>query len=308
MKILVTGGAGYLGGLLVPRLLEAGHDVRVVDSLVYGVHSLFHVCAAPGFDFVYGDARDERLMAEMVPWADVILPLAAVVGLAACARDPWLAESTNLDAVRLVDRLRSPEQLVVFPSTNSGYGTRAGECTEETPQEPLSLYARTKVVAEQELLESGSTITLRLATVFGISPRMRLDLLVNHFVYAAVTDGFLVVFEKQFRRNYIHVRDVADCFLHCVDNADRMLGRPFNVGNDAANLTKEQLARKVQEYVPEFYVHYAEVREDPDKRDYDVSSRRLQAAGFAPRRSLDDGIRELLKGYRMLGRPPLKNH
>lgn len=310
MKILVTGGAGYLGSLLVPRLLEAGHRVRVVDSLVYGVHSLFHVCAAPGFDFVYGDARDERLMSELVPQADVVVPLAAVVGAAACDRDPWLAESTNLDAIRLVDRLRSHDQLVVFPTTNSGYGTQSGEteCTEETPLEPISLYGRTKVVAERELLESPNTITLRLATVFGMSPRMRLDLLVNHFVYAAVTDRFLVIFEKHFKRNYIHVRDVADCFVHCIENADAMVGRPYNAGLDAANLSKEELALKIREYVPEFYIHFAEVGEDPDKRNYIVSNRRLREAGFEARRSLDDGIRELLKGYRMLGRPPLKNH
>lgn len=308
MRVLVTGGAGYVGGLLVPQLLADGHEVRVVDSLVYGVHSLFQVCAEPGFDFVHGDARDERLMGELVPWADVIVPLAAVVGLSACERDPWLAESTNLEAIRLLDRLRSPRQLVVFPSTNSGYGTQAEECTEETPQQPISLYARTKVTAEQELLQTANTITLRLATVFGVSPRMRLDLLVNHFVYAAVTDGFLVIFEKHFRRNFIHVRDVVDCFRYCIENSDAMAGRPYNVGNDAANLTKEELALKVQQHVPEFYVHFAEVREDPDKRDYVVSSRRLHEAGFVPGRSLDEGIRELLKGYRMLGRPPLKNH
>jgi nucleoside-diphosphate-sugar epimerase len=309
MRILLTGGAGYLGSILVPRLLEAGYRVTVVDSLVYGTHSLFHVCASERFDFVRGDARDERLIGELVREADVILPLAAIVGASACDRDPLMAESTNLGAIRMVNRLRSKDQLLIFPTTNSGYGTQSGEteCTEETPLQPISLYGRTKVEAERLVLDSPNAITLRLATVFGMSPRMRLDLLVNHFVYAAVTDRYLVIFEKDFKRNYIHVRDVADCFVHCIGAADRMVGRPYNAGLDSANLSKEELALKIGEHVPGFYVHFAEIGEDPDKRNYIVSNQRLREAGFEARRSLDEGIRELLKGYRMLGRPPLKN-
>lgn len=310
MRILVTGGAGYLGGVLVPRLLDAGHRVTVVDSLLYGDHSLFHVCSRPGFDFVHGDARDERLLADLVPRAEVLLPLAAVVGAPACDRDPWLARSVNLEAVRLLDRLRDPQQLVVFPTTNSGYGTQSGEavCTEETPLEPISLYGRTKVEAEAHLLAAENTITLRLATVFGMSTRMRLDLLVNHFVYAAVTDGYIVVFEKDFKRNYIHIADVADCFLHAIDNAEAMRGRPYNAGLDDANLSKEELALTIKRRVPALYIHFAEIGEDPDKRDYIVSNQRLREAGFEARRTLEEGIEELLKGYRMLGRPPLKNY
>lgn len=310
MRILVTGGAGYLGGVLVPRLLDAGHRVTVVDSLLYGDHSLFHVCSRPGFDFVHGDARDERLLAELVPRAEVLLPLAAVVGAPACDRDPWLARSVNLEAVKLLDRLRDPQQLVVFPTTNSGYGTQSGEavCTEETPLEPISLYGRTKVEAEAHLLAAENTITLRLATVFGMSTRMRLDLLVNHFVYAAVTDGYIVVFEKDFKRNYIHIADVADCFLHAIDNAEAMRGRPYNAGLDDANLSKEELALTIKRRVPALYIHFAEIGEDPDKRDYIVSNQRLREAGFEARRTLEEGIEELLKGYRMLGRPPLKNY
>jgi nucleoside-diphosphate-sugar epimerase len=211
--------------------------------------------------------------------------------------------------VRMINRLRSSDQLMIFPTTNSGYGTQSGEteCTEETPLEPISLYGRTKVEAESLVLDSPRSITLRLATVFGMSPRMRLDLLVNHFVYAAVTDRYLVIFEKDFKRNYIHVRDVADCFLHCMESADSMAGRPYNAGLDQANLSKEELALKIREHVPDFYIHFAEIGEDPDKRNYIVSNQRLREAGFEARRSLDDGIRELLKGYRMLGRPPLKN-
>jgi nucleoside-diphosphate-sugar epimerase len=241
--------------------------------------------------------------------ADVVIPLAAVVGAPACDRDPWLARSVNLDAIRLLNRLRSPRQLVVYPTTNSGYGTQSGAeyCTEETPLEPISLYGQTKCQAEAELLGSPNAITLRLATVFGTSPRMRVDLLVNHFVYAALTQRYLVIFEKDFKRNFIHIRDVADCFVHCIAHAERMVGRPYNAGLDEANLSKEELARKVQQFVPDFYLHFSEIGSDPDKRNYVVSNQRLREAGFAARRSLDEGICELLKGYQMMRRSPLMN-
>jgi nucleoside-diphosphate-sugar epimerase len=220
-----------------------------------------------------------------------------------------MAQSVNLEAIRLLNRLRSPSQLVVFPTTNSGYGTKSGDtyCTEDTPLEPISLYGRDKVQAEKELLGTPNAISLRFATVFGMSPRMRIDLLVNHFVYAAVMDGYLVVFEKDFKRNYLHIRDAADCFLHAIANADAMAGRAFNAGLDAANLSKEELALKVKEYVPDFYIHFSEIGSDPDKRNYIVSNERLREAGFEAHRSLDEGIQELLKGYRMLGRPTFKN-
>ncbi len=309
MKILVTGGAGYLGSILCEHLLNAGYRVTVVDRLMYQQDSLFHLCANPHFEFVCGDARDERLIQGLVKQVDAIIPLAAVVGAPACDRDPWLARSVNFEAVRLINRLRSSQQLIVFPTTNSGYGTKSGDtyCTEETPLEPISLYGQTKVEAEAELLSSPNTVTLRLATVFGMSPRMRLDLLVNHFVFAAVTDGYIVIFEKDFKRNYIHIRDVADCFIHCLKNASRMVGRPYNAGLDAANLSKEELALKVKKYVPNFYIHFAQVGSDPDKRNYVVSNRRLREAGFEARRSLENGIQELLKGYRMMGRAPFRN-
>lgn len=308
-RILMTGGAGYLGCEMIPALLRAGHEVTVVDNLMYGQHTLFHLCAEPGFDFVRGDARDEQLMGELVPKADVIVPLACIVGAPACARDPWLATSVNQEAVLLANRLRSPSQLIVYPTTNSGYGATTGEvhCTEETPLEPISLYGRTKVEAEEALLDSPNAITLRLATVFGMSLRMRLDLLVNHFTYAAVTDGTIVIFEKDFKRNYIHVKDVADCFVHCIEHHAQMAGRPYNLGLDEANLSKQELALKIKEYVPGFYIHFAEVGSDPDKRNYIVSNERLRAAGFTARRGLDAGIQELLVGYRMLGRGQFKN-
>lgn len=309
VRVLVTGGAGYLGSVLCERLLESGFHVTVVDSLIYQQHSLFHLCANPRFDFCYGDVRDEQLMRRLIAQADVLIPLAAVVGAPACDRDPSFARSVNLDAIRLIKRVRSPRQLVVYPTTNSGYGTQTGDvfCTEDTPLEPISLYGQTKSQAEQELLESANTVTLRLATVFGMSSRMRLDLLVNHFVYAAVTDGYIVIFEKDFKRNYIHIRDVADCFVHCIENSQAMIGKPYNAGLDAANLSKEELALKIKEFVPNFFVHFSEVGSDPDKRNYIISNQRLREAGFVAKRSLDEGIQELLKGYSMMGCGQFKN-
>jgi nucleoside-diphosphate-sugar epimerase len=303
-RVLVTGGAGYLGSILCEHLLQKGYQVTVLDSLLYGEQSLFHLAGHANFDFIYGDARDEEQVRRLVRGADVIIPLAAIVGAPACDRDPLLTRSVNLDAIRLINRLRGQHQLLVYPTTNSGYGTKSGDvfCTENSALEPISLYGQTKVQAESAVLDSPRAITLRLATVFGLSPRLRLDLLVNHFVLEAVTRGYLVVFEKDFKRNFVHIRDVADCFLHCIDNADRMIGRPYNVGHDAANCSKEELVRLIQKQVPRFYVHYAAVGSDPDKRNYIVSNQRLRGAGFEASRSLEDGIRELIKGFRLLGR------
>jgi len=308
-KVVVTGGAGYLGSILCEHLLLAGYNVTVVDNLMYGQNSLFHLCANPNFNFVYGDVRDTQLMGNLLATADVCIPLAAIVGATACDRDPWRTKSINLQAITSLLDMASPHQLIVYPTTNSGYGTKSGDlfCTEESPLEPISLYGEIKVAAENAVLQRENSITLRLATVFGMAPRFRLDLLVNHFVYAAVTDGYIVIFEKDFKRNYIHVRDVADCFIHCIEHADRMIGRPFNAGLDDANLSKEELALKIKVYVPHFYLHFAEIGSDPDKRNYIVSNQRLRETGFEAKRSLDEGIQELLKGYRMLGRSRHKN-
>jgi nucleoside-diphosphate-sugar epimerase len=309
IRVLVTGGAGYLGCILCEHLLHAGYDVTVLDNLTFGPAGLMQYCANPHFRFVFGDVRNEAAVASLVAKADVIIPLAAIVGAPACDRDPLSARTTNLDAIRLINKLRSPSQLIVYPNSNSGYGTGKGTefCTEETPLNPISLYGTTKVQAETELLQTPNVVTLRLATVFGTSPRMRIDLLVNHFVYAAMTDGYIVLFEKDFKRNYIHIRDIADTFLHCIKNAGTMAGRPYNVGLDEANLSKQQLAEKVKEYIPNFYIHYAAIGSDPDKRNYIVSNQRLREAGFAAKRSIDDGIRELMTGYCMLGRGQFKN-
>jgi nucleoside-diphosphate-sugar epimerase len=310
-RVLVTGGLGYLGSILCEHLLQAGYRVKALDNLMYGQgqHGLFHLCANSDFDFLQGDVRDEAVMKEALRTADVIIHLAAIVGAAACDRDPLLATSVNFDSVRLLGRLRGTQQLVIYPNTNSGYGITAGTslCTEEDPLQPISLYGRTKVDAERLLLDAPGTIALRLATVFGMSPRMRLDLLVNHFVYVAATEGYLVIFEKDFKRNFVHVRDVADCMIHCLVHAGAMMGQTYNVGLEDANLSKEELARKIQRFVPKFYLHFAPIGQDPDKRNYMVSNQRLRAAGYSAKRSLEDGIRELLKGYAMQGRALFRN-
>ena len=307
-KVLITGGAGYLGSILCEHLLKAGYEVTALDNLLYGQKSLWHLCGNPAFEFVFGDARDEALVNKLLSDADVLIPLAAVVGAPACDRDPWLAESVS-DSIRLILKASSKDQLIVYPTTNSGYGTKSGEvyCTEDTPLEPISKYGVEKVEMEGEVLQNENTVTLRLATVFGMSPRLRMDLLVNHFVWSAVSDGTIVIFEKDFKRNYIHVREVAECFIHCIKNGDAMKGRPFNAGLDDANLSKEELALKIKEYVPGFYIHFSEVGSDPDKRNYIVSNQRLREAGFEASRSLDQGVQELIKGYRMMVRFPFKN-
>lgn len=307
--IFITGAAGYLGSILCEHLLDAGYRVTALDALIYGEQNLNHLCADPDFDFIRGDARDEKLVTELIKDADVLIPLAAIVGAPACDLDPVMSTSVNRDAIEMLCRVRRWEQLIIYPTTNSGYGTKTGDvfCTEESSLDPISLYGRNKVEAEEIVLAAGNSITLRLATVFGMSPRPRLDLLVNHFTYAAFFDGYLVIFEKDFKRNYVHIRDVADCFIHCIKHPVGMIGRPFNVGLDEANLSKEELAIKIRDHIPKFYLHFSEVGSDPDKRNYVVSNQRLAEAGFTARRSLDDGIRELIKGYRLIGRMPCRN-
>jgi nucleoside-diphosphate-sugar epimerase len=309
LRVLVTGGAGYVGSILCETLLTAGHRVTVLDNLMYGQHSLLPLCAHPAFDFVRGDARDEATLRPLVAAADALIPLAAIVGAPACDADPILARSVNLEAVLRLDRLRSPRQLVVFPTTNSGYGAKSGAvlCTEETPLEPISLYGRTKADAEAALLQRPNVVTLRLATVFGLSPRMRLDLLVNDFVHRAVSEGCLVIFEKDFKRNVIHIRDVADGMAYCLENGARLSGRCYNLGLDEGNLSKGELAEKIRQQVPSLSILYSAIGSDPDRRNYVVSSQRLREAGFWARRPLEDGIRELIKGCRMLARRPFGN-
>jgi len=301
-SVLVTGGAGYLGSILTPELLAAGHRVTVLDNFMYSQNSLAHLCANPDFDVANGDARAPDTLSPLVSKADVVIPLAAMVGAPLCNRDPIAATTTNRDAIATLCKMLSPSQRVVMPITNSGYGI--GEpgkfCTEETPLRPVSLYGRDKVAAEQIVLGRENAISLRLATVFGMSPRMRIDLLVNDFVHRAVTDRFVVLFEAHFNRNYLHIRDVARAFLHAIDNFDRMRGRAYNVGLSDANLSKTELCERIKAHVAEFVYLEAPIGGDPDKRDYIVSNSRIEATGYRTKYSLDDGIRELIKGFRMI--------
>lgn len=306
-NILITGGSGYIGSVLTGHLLEKNHKVTCLDNLIYGQKSLLHYASNPNFEFIYGDVRNKALLEKIVADKDVILPLAAVVGMPACDLKPFDAESINRDAIILINELRRSNQKLIYPTTNSGYGTKSGEffCTEETPLEPISLYGQTKTEAELHLLKSDKpAITLRLATVFGISPRMRTDLLVNDFVYKAMSDGYIVIYEKDFKRNYIHIKDVARAFEHCIDNFDFMKRNTYNVGLEEANLSKAELAEKIKKHIPKFEIVYKEVGEDPDKRNYIVSNKKIMATGFKPVYSLDDGITELIKGYSIL----LKNN
>lgn len=301
-NVLVTGGAGYLGSTLVSHLLEAGYGVTVLDNFMYRQNSLGHVMYHPDFDVVRGDARSEEVLKPLVARADVVIPLAALVGAPLCDRDPIAATTTNRDAVVTLTRLMSRDQRILMPITNSGYGVgEAGKyCTEESPLNPISLYGRTKVEAEEAVLSFGNAISLRLATVFGVSPRMRIDLLVNDFVYRAVNDRFIVIFEGHFKRNYIHVRDVARGFMHGLENFDNMKGEPYNLGLSDANLSKLELCERIKKQVPEFTYIEAAVGEDPDKRDYIVSNVKIEGTGYRPAWSLDDGIFELRKGYSMI--------
>lgn len=301
-KITVTGGAGYLGSVMVPTLLSQGHEVTVVDRLIYRQNSLLEVCANPKFKFVYADVRDPDTMKAAIKGAEWIIPLAAIVGARPSEMDKEYTWGVNTRAIELITKLREPNQKIIFPTTNSGYGIgqQHAFCTEESPLLPLSTYGKSKVDAEKILLESGNAITLRLATLFGFSPRFRRDLLVNDFVHRAVKDRFIVLFESHFRRNFLHIRDAVGAFTHCMENFERMKDEPYNVGLSNANLSKKQLCEKIKEHVPEFYIVEAEVGSDPDKRDYIVSNEKIEKTGWRPRHSLDDGIRELIKGYQIL--------
>lgn len=302
MKILVTGGAGYIGSVLVPKLLESGHEVTVLDTFAEGMPHLASSCRYDTFNPVRGDARDERTLDELVPKADVIIPLAAIVGAPLCKQDPIAAKTLNQDAVVALTTRASASQIIVYPTTNSGYGIGQADqfCTEETPLNPISIYGVTKCEAEKAVLNHANGVTLRLATVFGMSPRMRIDLLVNDFTWRAVTDRAVVLFEGHFKRNYIHIRDIAKAFEHAIANADAMKGQPYNVGLSTANLSKIELCERIKAQVPAFVFIEAPIGEDPDKRNYIVSNEKMEKTGWAPDWSLDAGIGELIKGYRML--------
>jgi len=302
MNVLVTGGAGYVGSILVPRLLGLGHVVTVVDNFMYGQCSLLDCCFSDKLTIVRGDVRDRSLMSRLLKGAEVIIPLACLVGAPICDERPFEAKSINHDAVKMILELRSREQRIIFPNTNSGYGVgeQGVSYTEKSPLNPISLYGRLKVDIENAVLDAGNSITFRFATVFGISPRMRIDLLVNDFTYRAVHDRFVVLFEAHFKRNYIHVRDAANAFAHAMEHFDLMKDEAYNVGLSDANLSKWELCEEIGKQVPSFYFVEAAIGEDPDKRNYVVSNDKIEATGFRAEVTLQSGIAELLRGYRII--------
>ncbi|HVM77100.1 MAG TPA: NAD(P)-dependent oxidoreductase [Candidatus Paceibacterota bacterium] len=309
-KILVTGGAGYIGSILIPELLRAGHEVTVIDNFLYSQSSLLDVTHFKTLTVVRGDARNEALIKKHIEGKDFIIPLACIVGAPACDADPVAARTINLEAVQMILRLRKPEQKIIFPNTNSGYGRMqegVAYCDETSALDPVSLYGKLKVQAELEILAAKNAITLRLATVFGGSPRMRMDLLVNDFVYRALMDRTAVLFEPHFKRNYIHVRDVARAFMHAMEHFEKMKNEPYNVGLSDANLSKSELCAEIKKQLPKFVYVESAIGEDPDKRNYIVSNAKIEKTGFKPQYSLQDGITELIKVYQIAQRNDFTN-
>ena len=297
-NILITGGAGYIGSVLVPELLQDGHNVTVLDNFIFGQSSLNHVCYHPNFRVYRGDVRIEADMLPLMKDADIIIPLAAYVGAPFCDRDPIGATTTNKDAIFMMMKYLDKDQVVIMPTTNSAYGT-GDYCTEESPLNPISRYAIDKVEVEKVLMNHSNATSLRLATVFGMSPRMRIDLLVNDMTYRAVYDGFVVLFESHFKRNYIHVRDVVYAFKMAIAQKT-MRGQIYNVGLSSANVSKRELCDIIKTYVPRFEIVEAEIGKDKDQRNYVVSNDKIELEGFIPHFSLNNGIQELLKGFTMI--------
>ena len=309
MKILITGGAGYIGSIMTPLLLQKGYSVTVVDNFMYGQASLLDCCNDPSFKIIRGDVRNEELILEQLRFADAILPLACLTGAPLCDRDPIGANQINHDAIRFLAENKSKDQYLIFPCTNSGYGVgqEGTYCDESTPMRPISLYGKLKVELDRYLLNRGDCVTFRFATVFGVSPRMRLDLLVNDFAYRAVVDKTVVLFEAHFKRNYLHVRDAAKAFLHALENYETMVGEPYNVGLSEANLSKQELCEAIQRQVPGFRFVLSEIGKDPDQRNYIVSNAKIEASGFQTEVSLYDGIEELVKGFQIVRRNQFAN-
>lgn len=300
MKVLITGGAGYLGSTLTKHLLEAGYTVTVLDNLMYDQVTLLHLFGNPKFQFELGDVRDKKLLQELVGLNDVIIPLAAIVGMPACKANPELTVAVNYQQVADIVEVLRDDQKLILPNTNSQYGSSDSIITEESPFNPLSLYAKTKCDAENTMLVKGNGVSLRLATVFGVSPRMRTDLLVNDFVYKSVVDGYLVLFEAHFKRNYIHVQDIARTFQFIIENYSKCKGHAFNVGLSTANLSKLELAEKIKSHIPSLVIKQDDFKEDFDKRNYIVSNDKLEALGWKPIYDLDYGIKQLIAAYKIV--------
>ncbi len=301
-NVLITGGAGYIGSILTEELLRKGYNVTVLDSLIYNQLSLLGFCHNKKFKFVNGDVRNTSLLEDLVKNVDIIIPLAAIVGMPACKSYPQVAIDVNYKQIVNILKFAGKNKKIILPNTNSQYGSSTEIITEESLFKPLSLYAETKCDAEKALLDNQNGIALRLATVFGISYRMRMDLLVNDLTYKAITDGYLVLFESHFIRNYIHIRDIANTFLFMIENYDKCNGNAYNVGLSSANCNKLQLAEKIKEYVPELVIVKNEFKKDFDQRNYMVSNKKLESLGWCPQYSLDDGINELLQGYKLINK------
>ena len=301
-NILVTGGAGYIGSILTENLLELGFNVTVLDNFMYKQASLNHLCHNPRFNVVNGDIRNLAHVQPLLKDADIIIPLAALVGAPLCNKDVVGADTTNKEAVFMMLDKISKEQRIIMPTTNSAYGSgdENNFCTEESPLNPISKYAIDKVAVEELLLQRENSISYRLATVFGMSPRMRTDLLVNDLTYRAVNDGYVIIFEGHFKRNYVHVRDVCDAFIHAIYNFDAMKSQIYNVGLSSANVSKLELCEIIKKHIPGFTIVEGEIKKDPDQRNYIVSNAKLEATGFEMMHDLDSGVEELLKGYRMI--------
>ena len=302
MKILVTGGSGYIGSILVPELIKLNHEVTVLDNFMYKQSSLNHLCVFENFKIINGDIRDKNLIKSLLKTNDLIIPLAAIVGAPLCSKDPFSAQSINHDAIAEMIKDASKEQLIIMPTTNSAYGTgdKNNYCDENSILKPISKYAIDKVEIEKLLMARENSISYRLATVFGMSPRMRIDLLVNDFTYRAYHDSALIIFEGHFKRNYIHIRDVVNSFIHAINNMDQMKGEIYNVGLSDANLSKTELCHEIKKHLPNFTFVEEKIKKDPDQRNYIVSNEKIEKTGFLPKHSLSSGIKELIKGYTML--------
>ncbi|OUV99217.1 MAG: hypothetical protein CBD16_08535 [Betaproteobacteria bacterium TMED156] len=309
MKILITGGAGYIGSILVPMLLDKGNEIVVIDNFMYGQTPLLESCINKNLSIIRGDVRNKNLLLRELKEADAILPLACLTGAPICEKDPVGANQINFEAIKYLADNKSKNQLLIFPCTNSGYGV--GEegifCDEDTPMRPVSIYGKLKVELEKYLLQKGDCLTFRFATVFGMSPRMRLDLLVNDFTYRAVVDKTLVLFEAHFKRNYLHVRDASRAFIHAIDNYSSMAGEPFNVGLSDANLSKKELCETIQKTVSDFKFIISEIGKDPDQRNYLISNEKIEKYGFSTSVGLQAGIEELVKGFQVMRRNQFSN-
>jgi nucleoside-diphosphate-sugar epimerase len=311
-SVLITGGSGYLGSILTEMLIERGFSVTVVDNLSYAQNTLFNLFSNDRLHFVYGDVTNEKFMQKVMDGSkyDFIIPLAAIVGFPVSEQKPEVTWLINYNSILTLLKSRKPGQRMIFPTTNSGYGTTDGktECTEDSPLTPISTYGKSKVAAEKAILEAGDSVCFRLATLFGFSPRMRTDLLVNNFVNKAVSDKTIVLFERTFKRNFLHVRDAARAFLWTMLNWERMNGKTYNVGHPDYNITKEELCNMIKEKVPDLNIFYSEIGQDPDKRNYVVSNARILATGFTFNYDLKEGIAELARGYEALRDYRFKNY